>query len=336
MLILTPLKKCITWRRTIAELLNLTDKKLWLAPLAGYTDQPFRRVCKEWGADVAVSEMVSADGIIHKQRQTLTYLDFTPEERPFGIQLFGSDPLVIARAVDTVMSYQPDFLDLNMGCPVKKVVKRGAGGALMADLNLAVQIVKEAKKALPAGFPLSAKFRSGTDFSSLNYLDFGKAMQDAGADFVILHPRTVKQVFSGSSNWGHIAALKQHLSIPVVGNGDVRSVEDGLELFRQTGCDSIMLGRGVLGHPWLFASLKSAIREEQPIVLNPKDKLQSLFRHLEYFLEIKPERLVVREIRAHLCFYTKGLSGGAKLRDMINHTENLASLKKILTEAFAV
>jgi tRNA-dihydrouridine synthase B len=307
---------------------------LWLAPLAGYTDRAFRKICREWGSDVVVSEMVSADGIVHKQKQTLSYLEFTEEEKPFGAQLFGHNPLIMARAVEITLSYKPDFIDINMGCPVKKVIKRGAGGALMTDLPRAVLIVREVRNAMPSEYPLSVKFRSGNDINNLNYLDFGKAMQDAGVDFVSLHPRTVKQVFSGVSNWQHVAELKNHLSIPVIGNGDVRTGEDAKELINLTNCDSIMIGRGSLGNPWVFDQVKSALFNKKEIEITPEIKLQTLLKQIDYALEVKHERLVVKEIRAHLCFYTRGITGSSKLRDAINHTETITALKKILTEAF--
>lgn len=278
--------------------------------------------------------MVSADGIIHKQRQTLAYLEFTEAERPFGIQIFGSNPLIMAKATEIILHHNPDFIDINMGCPVKKVVKRGAGGALMSDIGKAVEIVSEVKRVLPNGFPLSVKFRSGNDITKLNYLDFGKAMQDAGADIVTLHPRTVKQVFTGVSNWQHIKELKKALSVPVIGNGDIKSVAEGLEMFELTGCDSIMIGRGALGHPWMFKQIKDKINGSEITDVTLKDKLEILVHHLDEALTVKPERLVVREIRSHLCFYTKGLNGGAKLRNSINQTETIFELKKILTEAF--
>lgn len=277
--------------------------------------------------------MVSADGIVHKQRQTLAYLAFSEQERPFGVQLFGSDPLIMAKAAETVVSHAPDFIDINMGCPVKKVIKRGAGGALMADLPNAVRIVQEMKKALPRGFILSVKFRSGTDINHINYLDFGLAMQDNGADLVTLHPRTVKQVFSGMSNWEHVNVLRKKLTIPVIGNGDIKSVEDALEMYAQTNCHSIMVGRGAVGQPWLFDQIRKALRGENYSEIQPEQKLEAILKHLELAMAVKPERIVVKEIRAHLCFYTKGLSGGAKLRDTINHTESVSELKKILTEA---
>jgi tRNA-dihydrouridine synthase B len=312
----------------------LTNKKLWLAPLAGYTDSAFRRICLDWGADAVVSEMVSADGIIHKQRQTLSYLEFRDSERPFGVQLFGHDPLIMAKAAEIVLNYQPDFIDINMGCPVKKVLNRGAGGALMNDMPRAVEIVKEVRKVLSGGFILSVKFRSGLDIKHLTYLDFGMAMQDSGTDIITLHPRTVKQIFTGVSNWKHIAELKKHLSIPVIGNGDIKSAEDAKEMLEITGCDSIMLGRGAVGHPWIFSQIKNSINCTTFTKISDDDKLATLLKHIDYSLDDKPERRVVKEIRSHICYYTKGLDGSAKLRDAINHTDTIDELKKILTEAF--
>jgi len=318
----------------IFNLKILTDKKLWLAPLAGYTDQAFRKICKDWGADVVVSEMVSADGILHKQKKTLEFLDFTEMERPFGIQLFGSNPKVFSKAVETVIKYNPDFIDINMGCPAHKVIKRGAGGALMSDISRAANIVKEVKANLNGLIPLSVKFRSGCDLNNQNYLDFGKAMQENGADLVILHPRTVKQAFTGLSNWTHIALLKKELTIPVIGNGDIICPEDGPKMYESTDCDSIMVGRGVLGLPWLFAQIKERLNSSGAVALEADKKIETLFRHIDNALLIKHERIVIKEIRSHICYYTKSLSRGAKLRNEINHTEDIESLKKLLTEAF--
>ncbi|MBN2830613.1 MAG: tRNA-dihydrouridine synthase family protein, partial [Candidatus Cloacimonetes bacterium] len=170
---------------------SVTDRKIWLAPLAGYTDNSFRRICKECGVDILVSEMVSADGLLHEQSNTLKYAQFTPEQRPFFIQIFGNDPLILAKGAEIIAKFQPEGIDINMGCPVKKVVKRGAGSALMQTPDLAQAIVKEVRNAISGtGILLSAKFRSGWDNNSINYLDFGKGLVDAGVDFLCLHPRT--------------------------------------------------------------------------------------------------------------------------------------------------
>lgn len=308
---------------------------MWLAPLAGYTDQPFRLVCKDNGADIVVSEMVSADGIVHKQKNTLAYMKFITAERPFGIQLFGSNASIMAKATGTALTFEPDFIDINMGCPVKKVTKRGAGGALMSNLKNAVDITTAVRKEMPDSIPLCVKFRSGADMNNLNYLDFGQAIQDAGADLVTLHPRTVKQMFTGVSNWQHITELKKQLSIPVVGNGDVKNVADATELFSTSGCDAIMIGRGALGNPWIFKNIKNSFLGQPLAETGNGEKLHTLLTHIEYSLRVKPERRVVKEIRSHICHYTKGINGSAKLRNVINQTETINELKEVLTAAFS-
>ena len=280
--------------------------------------------------------MVSADGVVHKQPQTLAYMIFSEIERPFGIQLFGSNPLIMAKAAEIALEYEADFIDINMGCPVKKVLKRGAGGALMSNLPNAVNIVTEVRKALPKDMLITVKFRSGNDMNNLNYLDFGKAIQDAGADIVTLHPRTVKQMFTGVSNWAHITELKKHLSIPVVGNGDIKQASDAIELFTASKCDAVMIGRGSLGNPWIFEQIKDVLQGLPLTEISLSDKLGSLFRLIDYSLKIKSERRVVQEIRSHLCHFTKGISGSAKLRNRINHTETIAELKQVLSEAFEI
>ena len=208
------------------SLADLTHRKLWLAPLAGYTDSAFRQLCKQSGAEVLVSEMVSADGLIRDSRKTAQYIAFEEMERPYGIQIFGSEPEVMARAAEFCLGFQPDFIDINMGCPVKKVVRRGAGSALMNDPARASAIVRRVSAALRGSCPLGVKFRSGWNSASLNYSEFGLLLQDAGADFLCLHPRTQAQMVSGEADWVHIAELKKVLSIPLIGNGDLRAPED--------------------------------------------------------------------------------------------------------------
>ena len=307
---------------------------LWLAPLAGFTDIAFRSICKAWGAEVMLSEMVSADGLIRDSAKTEFLLRFREQERPFGIQLFGHDPLTLAKAVEAILPYKPDFIDLNMGCPVKKVVRRGAGSALMQNPSLAARIVSECKQATNNILPLSVKFRSGWDSNSINYLSFGLSMQDAGADFLCLHPRTTKQMFSGSSNWEHIKELKQHISIPLVGNGDISSPEDALRMQQETGCDGMMIGRGALGKPWLFHQCREYLDTQSFSPITKETALKTVLDHLEQALQSKPERVVVREMRSVLCFYTKGLLGKAELRRRINHAESAEKIKEILTLGF--
>lgn len=313
----------------------MADIPLYLAPLAGYTDAAFRSLCKDWGVDYLVSEMVSADGLIRDSRKTIDFIRFSEYERPFVIQLFGSDPSVMAKAAEFLIPMNPDWIDINMGCPVKKVVRRGAGSALMKDVPRAVEMVKEVKRALAGRIPVSVKFRSGWDSNSINFLDFGMKMQDAGADLLCLHPRTQKQMFSGLSNWEHIRELKQRLSIPLIGNGDVSSPETALQMKHDTACDGIMIGRGALGKPWIFKQIKQFISHDSYDPITKGDLLDTALKHLKYSLEDKREDVVVREMRSQLCHYTKGLPGGAELRNTINHCQSADEIREHLLNFFS-
>ncbi len=308
---------------------------IFLAPLAGYTDQAFRMLCKDSGAEVLVSEMVSADGLTRDSAKTIKYIIFEDVERPFGIQIFGNDPLVMAKAAEFLLSYAPDFIDVNMGCPVKKVIRRGAGSALMQTPLLAESIVREIKRAIGNTIPLSVKFRSGTDANNINFLEFGKRMEDSGADFLCLHPRTVKQMFSGKSNWEHIKELKSSLSIPLIGNGDILCPEDAQKMLHETNCDGIMIGRGALGKPWLFSQIRQLLSNGNYNPVTHTSLLSTILKHIDYALRFKREAVVVKEMRSQLCFYTRGLLGAAELRNKINHTESISELIAILNKAFS-
>ncbi len=320
----------------MTDLSSLTNDKLWLAPLAGYTDAAFRQLCKLHGADVLVSEMVSADGLSRETKKTLQYVFFDPAERPYGIQLFGSVPDVLAKAAEICLDFEPDFIDLNMGCPVRKVVKRGAGCSLMKNPALAALIVDEVRSALAEKCCLGVKFRSGWSEGSLNCLEFGLALEEAGADFLCLHARTQTQMFSGAADWSQIGRLKQRLRIPLIGNGDVKTPEDAQRLRTETGCDSVMIGRGALGKPWLFDQIKQLERSGDYRPATRDLLLETVFQHIDLALRYKPEHVVTREMRSQLCFYTKGLVGGSELRQAINHAENTARIKEIISasEAF--
>lgn len=309
---------------------SLVSGKLWLAPLAGFTDRAFRTLCKEAGADVLVSEMVSADGLIRDGGKTLQLMEFGEFERPFAVQLFGSEALTMAKAAEFALRFHPDLIDLNMGCPVKKVVKRGAGSALMKEPQRAALIVKEVKKALAGRAPLSVKFRSGWDLNNLNFMEFGLLMQESGADIICLHPRTTSQVFSGYSNWDHISQLKSVLQIPLIGNGDVDSPEKAKQMFEHTGCDSIMIGRGALGRPWLFDNIKEY---QSSGIYQPRtmEKLKTtMLRHLELALVYKPEALIIKEMRSQLCHYLKAYVGAAQIRLRINKATSIQEYIQII------
>ena len=312
------------------QLVILTNHKLWLAPMAGYTDRAFRHLCKEYGADVMVSEMVSADGLVRNTKKTLPYILFDGLERPFGIQIFGSEPYIMAKAAELCLAWNPDFIDLNMGCPAKKVVRKGAGAALMKNPVLAAEIVRDVKAVLDKGCFLSSKFRSGWDLKSINYLDFGLRLQDAGADFLCLHPRTQSQMFSGTANWTHIAELKKQLSIPLIGNGDIQTPEDALRMYEETRCDSVMIGRGALGKPWIFHQIHQLEKNNDYTPASRQLILETMLRHIDLATHFKSESVAVKELRSQLCFYTKGIIGGAELRQAINHAVSAEQIKELI------
>lgn len=308
---------------------------LYLAPLAGYTDQAFRSVCKLMGAEVMLSEMVSADGLMRDSAKTVRYVKFAESERPVGIQIFGNDPLTMAKAAEFLIPFKPDFIDINMGCPVKKVIRRGAGSALMQEPQVASRIVQEVKQAISGIIPLSVKFRSGWDENSQNYLDFGLLMQDSGADFLCLHPRTTKQMFSGKSNWQHISDLKARLAIPLIGNGDICCPEDAERMLSQTACDGLMIGRGALGKPWIFSQCRDYLESGTYTPITQSSLLQNILMHIDTALQFKREAVVVKEMRSQLCFYTKGQLGGGELRKKINHAESAEELKSLICMGLA-
>ncbi len=309
---------------------KLTDKKIWLAPLAGLTDLPFRTICKENGADVIVSEMVSADGLLHNYEKSIAYASFSRTLRPFGIQIFGSDAKIMAKATELLIPLKPDFIDINMGCPVKKVVKRGAGSALMKTPQLAYSIVKNVKSVLSdTEIILSVKIRAGWDNNSINAVEFSQGLQDSGTDILIIHPRTRTQMFSGKSNWQLIKNIKEKIDIPVVGNGDIVSPQDAQNMYLETKCDSIMVGRGALGKPWIFNEIKN----KENFKISREKKLEILSRHINFAIEKEKdeERAIIR-LRTHLSYYTRGYKYSGKARQKLNKALSQKEVMDIFKE----
>jgi len=311
------------------KLRELTESKIWLAPIAGYTDKFFRQICKECGADVMVSEMVSADGLLRNREKTLKYAEFTQDQRPFGIQIFGNTPQIMQKAVEVLIPLKPDFVDINMGCPVKKVTKREAGSALLKDVDKVTAIISAIKtRLLKTRILLSVKLRSGWDRQNINLLELLPSMISAGADLVCIHPRTRSQFYSGNADWSLIKRAKQISDIPVIGNGDIRTCDDAQNLFEQTNCDSIMVGRGALGNPWIFAQIKAKIFKKKIENFTPQKKLSLINKHLDLVIKEKGEKRGLIEMRSHLSFYTKGIKGSAKTRRIITKSENQLTVKK--------
>lgn len=288
---------------------------LYLAPQAGVSESPFRRLCRRFGADVVVSEFVSADGICHGNERTLEYLRFSEEERPIGVQIFGSQPAIMAEAAAVVHdTFRPDFIDINFGCPVKKVVKRNGGSGCLRDLDLVADVIRAVAAATP--LPTTVKIRSGYDEKTRDPVRIGRVCEDAGARAITLHPRTRADMYSGHARWDEIAALKEAVSIPVIGNGDIRTGEDAARMRSETGCDGIMIARGSHGDPWIFRQARAALDGEAvPEDPGVEERFRICLEHAANALEFggNPERAMI-EFRKHLGWYTKGLPSGKDLR----------------------
>ena len=305
-----------------------------LAPLAGVTDSTFRLICKQQGAALVFSEMVSADGLVYKDERSLKYLSFHPEERPIGIQIFGSDPIIMAEATKLVQGFGPDFIDLNFGCPVKKVVKRGAGAAILKDITLLRRITSAVTAV--SSIPVTAKIRSGWDVGQINAVEVAKILQDCGVCAVTIHPRTQFQLFKGQADWNIIHQVKRAVSIPVIGNGDVRNPNDAKKMLSETGCDLIMIGRAALGNPWIFKQinyyLSNNSQDNTPI--SNEHRLAMCLQHLHSILEDKGEYRGIREIRKHFAWYLKGLPHSSSLRAALFKLTDIDQVKEKLYQYF--
>jgi nifR3 family TIM-barrel protein len=291
-----------------------------LAPLAGYTDLAFRLLCREMGAGLTVSEMISSNGLVHGQKKTLTMLKTVPQESPFCIQLFGNDPEIMGRAATIASEHKTDILDINMGCPVRKVVKKGSGAALMKDFKRAEAIISAVISN--THLPVTVKFRSGWTKDAIVAPEFAAMAEAAGAAAVTVHARTWKQMFGGTADRTIIAQVKKAVTIPVIGNGDILNHQDGLDMMEETGCDGVMVGRGALGNPWVFqpVGMPNSLAGRLPVIRRHMD-------HAETYLDAT--KLLFR-IKNHACRYLTGLPGAVKIRQQITDSPTLDSIKNVL------
>ena len=296
-----------------------------LAPLAGVTDSAYRRICRSFGCGMSVTEMVSAKGLHYNNENTEELLRIEPDEGPVGIQLFGSDPEILAEASKSLKDRPNVSIDINMGCPVPKVVKNGEGSALIKRPELAAEIVKAVSGA--AGKPVTVKMRTGFDGSE-DYVGFALKMQEAGAAAIAVHGRTREQYYSGKADRSKIKEIKQALDIPVIGNGDIFTAEDAFRMMDETGCDAVMIARGALGNPWIFRDCLKGKAEAVPV----EELIQVIKDHFAMELEDKGERRAVREMRKHVSWYTKGTKGSAELRRRINTCESAEELIEIVDQ----
>lgn len=302
-----------------------------LAPMAGVTDRPFRLLCKEQGAGLLCMEMISAKALQYKNRNTKALLSIDPREYPVSLQLFGSDPKIISEQAKAIEELPFQILDINMGCPVPKVVKNGEGSALMKDPKLVYEIVYQTARAIEK--PVTVKIRKGFDETCVNAVEIARVIEEAGGAAVAVHGRTREQYYSGRADWEIIRKVKEAVSIPVIGNGDVTSGEKALKMKEETGCDGIMIGRGAQGNPWIFQDLLEYERTGQmPGRPSAKELKETMLRHARLQIEFKGGYLGIREMRKHVAWYTKGLPGSAKLRDEINQVESYEELEALLDE----
>ncbi len=301
-----------------------------LGPMAGVTDLPFRLLCKEQGAGLLCMEMVSAKAILYNNKNTESLLAIHPDETPVSLQLFGSDPKIMSEMAKRIEERPFAILDINMGCPVPKVVKNGEGSALMKQPKLVYDIVSAIVKAIRK--PVTVKIRKGFDDEHVNAVEIAKIVEEAGAAAVAVHGRTREQYYSGKADWEIIRQVKEAVSIPVIGNGDVTSAQAAEALRKQTGCDGIMVARGAQGNPWIFSEL-TAYEESGTIPPRPSTEIirDTMLRHARLQMVQKGEAAGIREMRKHVAWYTKGLHGSARLRERINQVESYEELEKILT-----
>ena len=299
-----------------------------LAPMAGVADRAFRRICADFGASYVVSEMVSAKGISYNSEKSAKLME-SDSRCPSAVQLFGDDPETIAYAAEFAKRYNPDIIDINMGCPAPKISGNGSGCALMKNPRLCGKIVKAAKRA--TNIPVTVKIRKGWDSENINAVEVAKYCEENGADALTIHGRTRDQFYSGKADWDIIAQVKQQLSIPVIGNGDITDAESAAAMYEHTNCDYVMIGRGALGSPWIFRQINAYFSRDTFIVPPSIDeRLSVMYKHIKLACEYKGERIGVQESRKHIGWYLKGFHGAAALRNEAGKVSTLDDVEGLI------
>lgn len=309
----------------------IIPNRVFSAPMAGVTDKAFRQIIRSCGAGLVYTEMISDMGLVYGQERTHQMLDLQGEEHPLAVQIFGSEAEPMARGACLAEAQGADIIDINMGCPTPKIVKNGEGSALMRNIPRARQIIRAVVDAVRV--PVTVKMRLGWDHDNLNYLELAEAAQQEGASAVALHARTREQFYSGQADWSYIRNLKKSLTIPVIGNGDIWSAADALRMAEETGCDAVMIGRGMMGNPYLISEAAALLEEGRQ--LPPEtiaERLQIAARHLDLVCQYKGEAVAVREMRKHFSWYLKGMRGAARLREQINQATTRTQLLNILQQ----
>ena len=303
-----------------------------LAPMAGISNASYMKICEEMGVGYVVSELISAEAIIRDNKKTFDMLDgFDKLSIPFAIQIFGGDPIVMGRAASIICNkYHPSIIDINMGCPVPKVALRScAGSSLLKNPSLVYSVVKSVVDSV--NIPVTVKIRSGWDSNSINAVEIAKVIESAGASAICVHPRTRAQGYTGHSDWNIIKLVKESVSIPIIGNGDINSCYDAKDMIDSTNCDAVMIGRACIGNPWIIRDCVNYIESGiSPSIVSLSDRISMIKKHINYLLEIKPERVVVLEMRMHISKYLKGIKGVASVNVLINKANSISDIYSIL------